>query len=278
MKEHPATNYDQALNGRTLKMPDLPNSPKFHRPRLGNEFCCRIDGAYQMAIVLSPSPLKIIEIAVNRSRKDFSDRAQLIVNLLRPHLVQAYYNLAVTTQTGQELTYAGRAMECAGVGAVVLAGESTAFITFRARQMLKSYFPNSPVRSSGIPDSLQKWLKQQLAMLRQRDNWPPPIKPFVVEREDWRLVVRLLAESNQNLLVLNEQRIASEPKDLQHLGLSPREAEVLYWVAKGKTNEETGSILTASARTVGKHLERIYQKLGVETRTAAAILALTFLT
>lgn len=53
-------------------------------------------------------------------------------------------------------------------------------------------------------------------------------------------------------------------------GLSPREAEVLAWVANGKTNAEIGTILRISSRTVGKHLERIYQKLGVETRMAAA--------
>lgn len=52
--------------------------------------------------------------------------------------------------------------------------------------------------------------------------------------------------------------------------LSPREAEVLQWIALGKTNKETGMILNLSPRTVQKHLEHIYQKLGVETRTGAA--------
>ena len=54
------------------------------------------------------------------------------------------------------------------------------------------------------------------------------------------------------------------------LGLTSREGEVLTWVAEGKTNAEIGTILEISHRTVGKHLERIYQKLGVQTRTAAA--------
>jgi DNA-binding CsgD family transcriptional regulator len=53
--------------------------------------------------------------------------------------------------------------------------------------------------------------------------------------------------------------------------LTPREREVLDWVAAGKTNRDIASILGASPRTVGKHLERIYEKLGVETRTAAAM-------
>lgn len=57
---------------------------------------------------------------------------------------------------------------------------------------------------------------------------------------------------------------------LEHLGLTPREAEVLAWVAQGKSNGDIGVILGISPRTVQKHAERIYEKLGVETRTAAA--------
>jgi DNA-binding CsgD family transcriptional regulator len=52
--------------------------------------------------------------------------------------------------------------------------------------------------------------------------------------------------------------------------LTPKEAEVLYWVVKGKINRDIGDILGSSPMTVKKHLERIFAKLGVETRTAAA--------
>ena len=56
--------------------------------------------------------------------------------------------------------------------------------------------------------------------------------------------------------------------------LTAREAEVLYWVVKGKTNRDIGDILGSSPATAKKHLERIYVKLGVETRTAAAGMAM----
>jgi len=57
--------------------------------------------------------------------------------------------------------------------------------------------------------------------------------------------------------------------------LTPREAEVLFWVIKGKTSKDIGDILDLSPRTVNKHLEHIYEKLGVETRTAAANIAMS---
>ena len=55
--------------------------------------------------------------------------------------------------------------------------------------------------------------------------------------------------------------------------LTLREREVLHWLARGKTNSQIGVILGISAATVGKHLEHIYPKLGVENRTAAASFA-----
>ena len=55
--------------------------------------------------------------------------------------------------------------------------------------------------------------------------------------------------------------------------LTAREAEVLYWLTLGKTNRDISAILTLSARTVNKHLEQVFQKMGVDNRTSAAVLA-----
>lgn len=61
---------------------------------------------------------------------------------------------------------------------------------------------------------------------------------------------------------------------LETLGLTPREAEILLWVAQGKTNPEIAMILGIGLTTVKKHLEATFAKLGVENRTSAAALAL----
>lgn len=67
-----------------------------------------------------------------------------------------------------------------------------------------------------------------------------------------------------------EPGLPAKPADLVALGLTPREAEVLFWVTQGKTNEDVMEILGSSLSAVKKHLGRIYEKLGVENRTAAA--------
>ena len=81
------------------------------------------------------------------------------------------------------------------------------------------------------------------------------------------------------MLVLQERSVAGsiDPAALRGLGLSAREAEVLAWVALGKTNGEIAIIIGVSVRTVDKHVERVRDKLSVETRTAAAARALTWL-
>jgi len=76
-------------------------------------------------------------------------------------------------------------------------------------------------------------------------------------------------------ILVAEQR--PNPDQLLPLGLTPREAQVLFWIAHGKSNSEIGLIIGCSTSTVGKHIEKILAKLKVENRTAAAAVALRFL-
>lgn len=73
-------------------------------------------------------------------------------------------------------------------------------------------------------------------------------------------------------LVLSEQRRGA-PRELESLGLSRREAEVLHWITQGKTNEIIAIILSSSKRSVDKQVENILRKLEVESRVQAALRA-----
>jgi DNA-binding CsgD family transcriptional regulator len=76
------------------------------------------------------------------------------------------------------------------------------------------------------------------------------------------------------MLLLEERAIGGEsPASLLCLGLTAREAEVLFWIAHGKTSPEIAIILDAALNTVKKHVQNILLKLGVETRLAAALRA-----
>lgn len=84
-------------------------------------------------------------------------------------------------------------------------------------------------------------------------------------------IVNLMDGTEYLLRLSSVHEIAEDTQMLkQHFAVTGREADVLLWIAKGKTNREIAQILEMSPRTVNKHLEQIFRKLGVENRTSAA--------
>ncbi|MBP1848704.1 response regulator [Rhizobium halophytocola] len=80
--------------------------------------------------------------------------------------------------------------------------------------------------------------------------------------------------ADEYLFRLTSSAAQGHDEVLRHsFGLTQRESEVLVWIARGKSNRDIGEILGLSARTVNKHLEQIYVKLGVENRASAAVKA-----
>ncbi|HWR21127.1 MAG TPA: helix-turn-helix transcriptional regulator [Verrucomicrobiae bacterium] len=175
-----------------------------------------------------------------------------------------------------EMTLLSQALELSGQGVILLTKNGRVLlISPRARAWLAGYFGASPSWSTNrLPDSLRRWRKRQEAQLGGADGVPPPRTPFISERGGKRLVVRHLCNAETCHLFLEEQPTARKAAAFAPLGLTRREIEVLQWVAQGKTNMEIGSILGLSHRTVQKHLEHVFKKLGVETRIAAATLVL----
>lgn len=85
-------------------------------------------------------------------------------------------------------------------------------------------------------------------------------------------------QQQMHLLRIVQNKVAKKPIDLQNkLPITKRESEVLYWVSYGKTGWEISQILEMSPRTVNKHLEQIYKKLGVDNRTSAAAISIRIL-
>ena len=135
-----------------------------------------------------------------------------------------------------------------------------------ARRWLPDYFDTPP---DVVPEPLLQWLTTALSHPEQR--------PLSIARESRQLVCTLQGRTVDEdwLVVLREVSDAAAVEAvMQTLKLTLRESEVLYWVVQGKTNRDIGDILGSSPATVKKHLERVYEKLGVETRTAAAAMAM----
>lgn len=96
------------------------------------------------------------------------------------------------------------------------------------------------------------------------------VKPVRAEEVLARLATHV---RNAKLVRMAHDAVAVPEARIESAALTPRETEVLAWIAKGKTNRDIAEILGMSPRTVNKHLEHVFEKLGVETRAAAAALA-----
>lgn len=139
-----------------------------------------------------------------------------------------------------------------------------------ARQLLQAHDAG---HATHLNEAIGDWLSAQ-AVLRATGG---QAQTLTLARGGKRLAFALHEATGDDewLVVLSE---SSDEATLEALAmafkLTAREAEALYWVVKGKTNRDIGDILGLSPRTVHKHLEHVFAKLGVETRTAAAGMAI----
>lgn len=139
-----------------------------------------------------------------------------------------------------------------------------------ARDLLLAYYGTSAPHT---PRPVIEWLRRH-AVLAREGVAPPGLQAELGARKLGFRLHQQLGDSEGGgdwLVVMRETSDAAVIEAMSlAFGLTAREAEVLYWVTKGKINRDIAAIVGASPATVKKHLERILAKMGVETRTAAA--------
>jgi DNA-binding CsgD family transcriptional regulator len=145
--------------------------------------------------------------------------------------------------------------------------------------LLEEYFPGTGPLNWTLPETLITWLLAQLAYVGRELELPTNFQPLVVQRRDGKtLTLRILVgrlTGDQAVLLLQERAPDAFETLAAELGLTQREKEVLRQIQSGRTAAEIADSLFISKRTVDKHLENVYGKLGVQSRPAA--IAMTFL-
>ncbi|SEK41045.1 two component transcriptional regulator, LuxR family [Roseateles sp. YR242] len=204
---------------------------------------------------------------------------------LDPRAVLA--RMQVHLQGARQARQTRQALDAFGYASIAVRASSGRLLwqTPLARELLQLYYGTI---APATPAPVLSWLRRCLDTMADAEReGQPPVEPVRLTAElgarrlSFRLHHCIGGEDGPGpggdwLIVMRE---VSDAAVIRSLGLSfnltAREAEVLYWVVKGKINRDIGEILGASPATVKKHLERIHAKLGVETRTAAAAMALT---
>ncbi|MEZ5275197.1 MAG: response regulator transcription factor [Opitutaceae bacterium] len=149
------------------------------------------------------------------------------------------------------------------------------FCTRHAWDLLSRYFSAKILVT--LPEAIETWIAGGVRPEGSAGTGGAKDGPLVITRDRGTLTVRLFSEGDSSqtvMLLLDEKVEINDPKPLEQLGLTPREAEVLFWMTQGKSSPEIAVILEAAPNTVKKHVQNIFQKLGVENRTAAALRAL----
>jgi DNA-binding response OmpR family regulator/DNA-binding CsgD family transcriptional regulator len=143
--------------------------------------------------------------------------------------------------------------------------------TPQAQKLLSDNLATAAEDELVLPDPMLQWLEQA-----QKGKAGSKTQAMAAFPNDEQLRLQYMGKlgPNEFLLRLAKDTSTNAPAEFSsELGLTTREGEVLSWLSKGKTNRDIAQILGLSPRTVDKHLEQIYAKLGVENRTAAAAIA-----
>jgi DNA-binding CsgD family transcriptional regulator len=207
--------------------------------------------------------------------------ADYVTKPLRPR--EVLVRIAAHTRTARVQRQARQALDAFGHAALVVRERDGRRLwqTALARELLQQHFGGD---EQGTPPEVIAWVARE--SLRRRAGADPVT--LTVARGSRRITFALHtlpedsfedAREGEWLVVMQQSDDAAFVQGIMlAFKLTARESEVLYWVVKGKTNRDIGDILGTSPRTVTKHLEHVFEKLGVETRTAAAGLVMARVT
>lgn len=273
--QHPIVMHFQHAKAESAQMfTDFVPMRTFQKTALFNEFYRPLKIPYLLSMAVKASSDLTITVSRHQDTREFREKNRTIFNVLRPHLRQALENAMAFTRMQKQLAVMNEVMEEAQQALIsVIENERIRFITPYAQRLLKQYGLQTRSDSNWLPPRLRDWLTHCQRQLDRSDDVPSGLQPLLIQGASGCLTIRLIVRGSQYLLILEERGTASVAKDFAAIGLSTRESEILGWVAQGKTNPEISMILGISPRTVQKHLERVYIKLGVENRTAAAAMA-----
>lgn len=244
-EQHPVCHYHEVAGDfRALKLSDFLTRSELRRTEIYRDWFHPWGVEYQMSVGLD-APLSHTKVFLftRAGGRDYNERDRAVLDFLRPHLANLYDAAQARRCAAQALSL----LEEAEAGLVIVdrAGRIE-HATPQAHRLLSAYFRDY---RTGLPEEIGRWL------LKRRQA--PSPEPLRVEGGELSLLVHWVAGA----LFLEEERVAPP--------LTDREREILELVAAGKTNAEIAEAFWIAPGTVRKHLENVYEKLGVHSRTAA---------
>jgi DNA-binding CsgD family transcriptional regulator/GAF domain-containing protein len=257
-------------DGRPRRMSDFLDRDAFHATRLYREFYRHVGVEHLLGLALPSRPPVVIGLGLTRSDgPDFSDEDVALLAAARPHLMRAYRQAELAGARSATIAALEAGLEA--LGAPVLVADAQGRVTMatpQARRLL--------VRRLGAAGSTTRLASDvRAALARRRTGDVPPTEPLRLPDGARTLTLRVLhgPERDTDLLVVEPGSAGLSVVALQGIGLTRREAEAVRWLALGRRGVGIAEVMAISPRTVEKHLENAYAKLGVTSASDAAAVA-----
>jgi DNA-binding CsgD family transcriptional regulator len=272
IQDHPVIRYaEQNRDGQAKAISDFLTADEFRATGLYREVFQPRGLLDQLSIGMVGRAGLMIGISFNRTRRGFSRRDRDILNLLRPHVLQAYMNCRA--RHGIESInneWHRNIIEQLPLGLICVdATGRIAWSTAAAEQILRNHFSDAADSIHGLPDAVRHWLKQVSSV---NDNSGAIAPQLISRRPGFELRLRFCPLTDgRAILLLQEPPIANETPLVANFGFTKREQEVAQRIVNGDSVADLARALAMSPRTAQKHLERIFRKLGVNNLAAACV-------
>jgi len=257
-----AARHARTRDGRAYRFSDVAEREQLDGLELFRTFYKTLGIRHQIAFTLPSPPELTFAVALSRGGRDYSDRDRDLLNLTRPHLIQAYRNVQARERAARLIEALRRGVDASEEAIAVIESGALAFASEGARRRLRALGWRE---GAAAPDLL-------LAPGPTGRLWDP----LLVRLGAGNLVIRRLPSGSRDSFVVVFERPRSQLSDvaLRGLGLSPRESQVLRMLAAGQDTRSIAAEMGISPRTVHKHTERIHAKLGTHDRAQAIATAL----
>jgi DNA-binding CsgD family transcriptional regulator len=270
---------NDVYDGITISLHDSPQQPDLRELSFRENYTNNLKRfPWDRHLWQTQETLENLFFVLVRSQENFTERDRAILNLFRPHLLVAYHNVLRYSALQKQLNQLTQVSE--HFGTIFLSADGyIEHISDRAVTILQCHFATEWIGTIQLPDTLHSWVQQQMQHFNAAQA-SQLLKPLPIQAQGKQLSIRLLKDASGKKWILTLEESHHEPLSINSfcsIGLTKRESEVMFGIVQGFSNAQIATQLCCSDKTVKKHLEHIYSKLNVQSRSMAVTIALDFL-
>lgn len=268
--EHPVLQHQlRTGDGRPRAISDFVDQEQFHRTML-YQSCYSVLGTEDQLAIGLPDPALIVAITLTRGWQEFDARDRLLLNLMRPHIVQGLRNCQSFDRIRRLEASLEHHLDAEDEGFIFLDGDGRVeFASPSAARILTRWL--GEWKDGVLPQSLADWVTAGTGAAEPSPAAPP--WPLMRQRDRRQLTIRRIPspEDPGTVLVVEDRALDLDiAGTLGRLALTARQAQVLELAIRGRSNASIARELGIGTGTVESHMTQALSRLGVESRTAAA--------